>query len=179
MRFGMGYASWTGGGMAGRGRGAGGGRGRRMFDAGELKLVLLALIADAPRHGYDLIREIEARAGGGYAPSPGVIYPTLTLLADMGLIEEQEAEGTRKRFAVTGAGRAELAAQAEPVADLFARLTSLGAHHARTGAGPIHRARANLRTAIQQRLGREEVDVETLHAVAAILDDAAQKIERL
>ena len=66
---------------AGRGR-------RRMFGSGELRLVLLKLIADEPRHGYDLIRAIEELTGGDYAPSPGVVYPTLTMLADMGLIEE-------------------------------------------------------------------------------------------
>jgi len=179
MQFGMGYESWTGGpGMGGRGRHRGGPRGR-VFDGGELKLVLLALIAQAPRHGYDLIREIESRAGGSYAPSPGVIYPTLTLLTDMGLIEEQATEGTRKRFAVTEAGTAQLAADGEQVADLFARLAALADRHARTDAGPIHRARANLRAAIHHRLSGANVDSDTLHAVAAILDDAAQKVERL
>ena len=56
------------------------------------------LIADEPRHGYDLIRAIEELTGGEYAPSPGVIYPTLTLLQDMALIEEAEADGPRKGF---------------------------------------------------------------------------------
>ncbi len=176
MRFGMGYASWTGGpGMGGR---RGGPRGRVM-DGGELKAVLLALIAESPRHGYDLIREIEGRTGGAYAPSPGVVYPTLTLLTDMGLIEEQASDGARKRFAATGAGVAEVAQDAARVADLFTRLKALGEHHARTDAGPIHRARANLRAAIHHRLSGEHVDIDTLHAVAAILDEAAQKVERL
>ena len=64
-----------------------------MFESGELRLVLLKLIADEPRHGYDLIRAIEELTGGEYAPSPGVVYPTLTLLQDMGLIEEAAGEG--------------------------------------------------------------------------------------
>jgi hypothetical protein len=71
----------------------GGRRSRRMFESGELRLVLLKLIADEPRHGYDLIRAIEDLTGGEYAPSPGVVYPTLTLLQDMGLIEEAPAKG--------------------------------------------------------------------------------------
>ena len=75
--------------------GRGGGR-RRMFESGELRLVLLKLIADEPRHGYDLIRAIEELTGGEYAPSPGVVYPTLTMLQDMGLIEEAAGEGARK-----------------------------------------------------------------------------------
>ena len=68
-------------------------RPQRMFEGGELRLVLLKLIADEPRHGYDLIRAIEELTGGEYAPSPGVVYPTLTLLQDMGLIEEAAGEG--------------------------------------------------------------------------------------
>jgi hypothetical protein len=73
----------------------GGGRRPRMFDGSELRLVLLRLIADEPRHGYDLIRAIEALTGGAYAPSPGVIYPTITLLDEMGFIEEQQSQGAR------------------------------------------------------------------------------------
>jgi hypothetical protein len=69
-----------------------------MFESGELRLVLLKLIADQPRHGYDLMRAIEELSGGSYAPSPGVVYPTLTMLQDMGFIEEAEGSGSRKAF---------------------------------------------------------------------------------
>src|SRR5205085_5536627 len=89
-------------------RGRHGRRSRRMFEGGELRLVLLKLIADEPRHGYDLIRAIEDLTGGEYAPSPGIIYPTLTLLQDMGLIEEAAGEGARKPFQATDEGRAHL-----------------------------------------------------------------------
>jgi len=155
-----------------------GGRGRRMFDGSELRLILLKLFEEQPRHGYDLIREIEERSGGAYAPSPGVIYPTLTMLDDMGLVESK-AEGARKAFAITEAGAAELADKAEEVAALFERLAALGEHQARTSGGPIRRAMGNLRAVLQERLGGSEVDPETLHAVADILDEAARKIERL
>jgi len=90
------------------GSGRRGRRSRRMFESGELRLVLLKLIADEPRHGYDLIRAIEELTGGEYAPSPGVIYPTLTLLQDMGLIEEAKEKGPRKPFQVTDEGRKHL-----------------------------------------------------------------------
>ncbi|HWK36392.1 PadR family transcriptional regulator [Sphingomonas sp.] len=157
------------------------GRGRRrMFDGSELRLVLLRLIADQPRHGYDLIKEIEERTGGAYAPSPGVVYPTLTLLADMGHIEEQQSDGARKLFAVTPAGEAELEAKAEEVAALMARIAHLAEHRERSSGGPpIRRAIGNLRSAIGDRMSAEDADAETMHAVAAILDEAAQKIERL
>lgn len=155
------------------------GRGRRMFDGGELRLVLLRLIAEQPRHGYDLIREIEARTGGAYAPSPGVVYPTITLLDDMGMIEERKAEGAKKQFAITPAGEALLAERAAEVDALFARLAEAGAERQRTDGGPIRRAMGNLRQVLHQRLSDEDLDTDRLHEVAALLDEVAQKIERL
>lgn len=156
-----------------------GGRRRRVFDSGELQLVLLKLIADQPRHGYELIRAIEELTGGAYVPSPGVIYPTLTLLQDMGRIEEATAEGPRKPFAVTAEGSAELEAKKQEVEALFARLAELASMRERTDGGPVRRAMGNLRTVLLDRLGRDGVQAETMHEVAAILDEAARKIERL
>src|SRR6478752_7239299 len=111
FHFDFGDEGWSGG---RRGR-----RARRMFESGELRLVLLKLIADEPRHGYDLIRAIEDLTGGEYAPSPGVIYPTLTLLQDMGQIEEAPSKGARKPFQVTDEGRAELEEKSEEIEGLF------------------------------------------------------------
>jgi len=156
-----------------------GGRRRRVFDSGELRLVLLKLIADQPRHGYELIRAIEELSGGSYVPSPGMVYPTLTLLQDMGQIEEATSEGARKPFAVTEAGTAELAAKKEEVEALFARLAQLGAASRRTDVAPVRRAMQNLRTVLLYRLNRDDVKAETLHQVTDILDEAARKIERL
>ena len=160
--------------------GWGGRRGRRgrMFESGELRLVLLKLIADEPRHGYDLIRAIEDLTGGEYAPSPGVIYPTLTLLQDMGLIEEAAGEGPRKPFQVTDEGRKHLEEREEEVEALFERLRDLAPREG-TSAGPaIGRAVKNLMTALRHRIGRDGLDDELLHEIAGILDEAAQKIER-
>ena len=159
--------------------GDGRGRRRRLFDSGELRLVLLKLIADQPRHGYELIRAIEELSGGLYVPSPGVVYPTLTLLQDMGQIEEAGSEGPRKAFAATPDGTAELAAKKEEVEALFARLAQLATARQRADPAPIRRAMGNLRTVLLYRLERDDVRAETLHEVAAILDEAAQKIERL
>jgi DNA-binding PadR family transcriptional regulator len=175
--------------MAGRGWGGDwgseweGGRGRRgrrrMFEAGELRLVLLKLIADQPRHGYDLIRAIEEMTGGDYAPSPGVVYPTLTMLEDMGLIEEDRAEGSRKLYAATEAGRAYLEERVEEVEALMGRLEKLGAKRARGEGIPIGRAMGNLARVLAHRLSSDDVDRDLLHEVAGIIDEAAQKIERL
>src|SRR6266853_1696196 len=156
-----------------------GGRRRRIFDSGELRLVLLKLIADQPRHGYELIRAIEELSGGLYVPSAGMVYPILTLLQDMGHIEEATPGGARKQFTVTAEGTEHLAARRQEVEALFARLSELASARQRTDGGPIRRAMENLRAALMYRLNRDTVETETLHAAAAILDDAAQKIERL
>jgi DNA-binding PadR family transcriptional regulator len=167
---------WGNGGPGGRGP-----RGRRMFEGGELRLVLLRLIADQPRHGYDLIRAIEEMTHGTYAPSPGVVYPTLTMLQDMGLIEESAATAgsTRKLFTVTAEGRAHLAEKAEEIDSLMGRLSGAGAEQRRAGGAPIKRAVGNLLSALWHRVTREEMDEDRLHEIAEILDEAARKIERL
>ena len=160
-------------GPRGRGRGR-----RRMFESGELRLVLLKLIADEPRHGYDLIRAIEDLTGGEYAPSPGVVYPTLTLLQDMGLIEEAPGDGPRKPFQVTDEGRKHLEERSEEVEALLERLRDL-APSEHPSAGPaIGRAVKNLMTALSHRVRHDGLNDELLHEIAGILDEAAQKIER-
>ena len=162
----------------GGGRGRGRGR-RRVFESGELRLVLLKLIADEPRHGYDLIRAIEDLTGGEYAPSPGVIYPTLTLLQDMGLIEEAPGDGPRKPFQVTDEGRAHLEEKSEEVDGLFERLGDLRPSQHAEGASPIWRAMRNLGMAIRHRVTHGEITEETKFELAALIDELAQKIERL
>jgi DNA-binding PadR family transcriptional regulator len=189
MRFGHGYGRWLGGGFAhggmdgghhrGWGRGERGGGRRRVFDGGELRLVLLALLEDQPRHGYDLIREIEERTGGSYAPSPGVVYPTLTMLDEMGHIDEVKEEGARKRFAITDAGRQHLAEKRDEVDALLERLSALGQEEGRTGAAPIKRAMIGLGMALRDTLGAARGRTDLVHDVAAIIDEAARKIERL
>ena len=155
------------------------GRGRRVFDASELQLVLLKLLSEQPRHGYDLIRAIEELTGGAYSPSPGVVYPTLTLLSEMGHIREDQSEGSRKTYAVTPDGQAFLDARKSEVAALMARLAEMASERARFDNVPVRRAMMNLRAVLMHRLGEEAVKPETLHAVTAIIDDAAQRIERL
>jgi DNA-binding PadR family transcriptional regulator len=153
-------------------------RARRMFEGGELRLVLLKLIADEPRHGYDLIRAVEEMTGGEYAPSPGVVYPTLTLLQDMGLIEEAPGEGPRKPFQVTDEGRQYLDERAEEIEALLERLEDLKPRH--SDAGPaIGRAVIRFLTALSHRVGRDGFNDDLLHEIAGVLDEAAQKIERI
>src|SRR5690242_13738947 len=82
-----------------------GGRLGRMFDQGDLRYVLLQLITEKPRHGYELIKEIEEKFGGMYSPSPGIVYPNLSLLEELGYLRsEAAAEGTRKLYTITEEG---------------------------------------------------------------------------
>ncbi|ARU16269.1 PadR family transcriptional regulator [Croceicoccus marinus] len=166
------------GALAGDHRGRG--RGRRMFGHGQLRLVLLELIGRQERHGYELIRAVEALTGGRYAPSPGAVYPTLAMLADEGLIAEAEghADSARKPFTVTEAGKAHLAGEAEKVAQIFARLKAMDEGDPRESP-PVRRAVGNLLVATRNRAQAAGFTDEVAHRIAAILDEAAGRIERL
>jgi len=170
--FGHGWRGDSGEGRSGRGR-------RRVFDSSELRLVLLKLIADQPRHGYELIRAIEELTGGSYVPSPGMVYPTLTMLDEMGHVAEVKSDGARKAFTVTPDGTVHLLERKAEVDALFARLAELASLQERTDAAPVRRAMNNLREVLIHRLGREGVQKQTVHDAVAIIDEAAQKIERL
>ena len=162
------------------GRRGGGGRGRgRMFAGGELRLLLLKLIGDETRHGYELIKAIEELTGGNYAPSPGVVYPTLSLLLDEGMIAERADDTPRKAFAITAEGEVELSGRSDEAEALIARLVALNEEDDARRAPPIARAVGNLFTALRDRATGGELDRDTIHAVAEILDEAARRIERL
>jgi DNA-binding PadR family transcriptional regulator len=151
-----------------------------MFDRGELRLVLLKLIAEQPRHGYDLIKAMEELSDGHYSPSPGVIYPALAMLADEGLIAEQDSEDQRRKFAITQAGEAVLEKEADAAAEAYERLAELGEHAERGREPSIERASVNLFTAVRQRMSTRDEDEEDLaHRIAEIFDETARKIERL
>jgi DNA-binding PadR family transcriptional regulator len=159
----------------GRGRG----RRRAQLNAEEMRLLLLFLIGDKPRHGYDLIKAVEELTDGSYVPSAGVVYPTLTMLLDMGHIEELPGEGARKTYQITQEGRAFLEEQGEAMQEILERLDSMGSSRRTARELPqLGRAVKNLMTALSHRVGRDGIDDELLHEIAAILDEAAQKIER-
>jgi DNA-binding PadR family transcriptional regulator len=149
--------------------------GRRLFDYGELRLLLLAMIAERPRHGYELIKAVEERFGGSYSPSPGVIYPTLSWLEDMGYAAIDAEEGGRKRYRITPEGEAFLVANRAAADALLSRIGPAG-----PGAvpAPVVRAMENLKLAMRLRLWRGPLDPATAESIAAALDAAAQTVER-
>jgi DNA-binding PadR family transcriptional regulator len=152
-----------------------GGRLARFLEHGDLRLLVLHLIAEKPRHGYEIIKAIEDLAGGAYAPSPGVVYPTLTLLEDIGQISA-EADGARKIFSVTDEGRKALAENQTVVETLLARIASSPSHERSL---PIMRAVENLRTVLKLKLGATERKAEVIRQIVNVLDETVRRIEEL
>ena len=159
--------------------GRGGGRRRRMFGSGELRLVLLKLLGDEPRHGYELIKAIEDLTGGSYAPSPGTVYPTLSLLEDEGAITPAKGDETRKAYEATDEGRKELEARAEEVERIMERLSGHGEHRRAYATPEMFRAVGNLATVLKNRARTGKLDEDTVREIVDLVDELAKKIERL
>jgi len=160
------------------GHGRHGGAMRRMFDQGDLRLVVLALLGQQPRHGYELIKEIEQLSGGLYAPSPGVIYPLLTMLEELGLAQQEPSEGVKKLFALTEQGQAELADKRADAEHLLQRLAAAKERFSSGRSPQLVRAMENLKLALRLRMERGPLTEAKLQEVAAALDAAAQAVER-
>src|SRR6266567_1459706 len=110
----------------------------RFFAHGDLRLVILHLIAEKPCHGYEIIKAIEEQAGGAYSPSPGVIYPTLNLLEELGHVTVSVGDGAKKRHTITAEGRAYLEAHRRSLDALLARMEEASRVH---GGGPAPQIR--------------------------------------
>ena len=153
-------------------------RSSRVFDHGDLRWVVLRLLADKPSHGYELIKAIEDRLAGAYSPSPGSVYPTLALLEDLGhIVPADGAGGARKAYAVTEEGRAALERHRPEVDAIFGKIDQVAAR-AGSGVSPrILRALEGVKLALRLRLHRGGLtDAQIADAVAA-LEAAARTIE--
>ncbi|ABD88769.1 PadR family transcriptional regulator [Rhodopseudomonas palustris] len=175
------------------GRGAGGETIRvgRMLGQGDLKVIALALIAEQPRHGYDIIKVIEEKTAGWYAPSPGVVYPTLTFLEEVGHLTSQP-EGAKKLYVITEEGAGYLADNRAVADAVFDRLAAVGeraaalrprSEDAGRGNGeaselpPLVRAALdNLRDVTGKQLAK---DPEAEAELVAMLARAAGELRRL
>ena len=160
--------------------GRGGGRsGRigRLLEHGDLRFVLLALLEEQPRHGYELIKALEERTGGAYRPSPGVVYPTLSLLEDEGFVRPAAGDSARKLYEVTDEGRAALQENRVSVNAVFGRMEEAAARSHATGPR-VGRAMTNLGMALQQRLADPALDAETLDRIVRVIDEAAAAVEK-
>lgn len=148
----------------------------RMFGAADLRYVILQLISEKPSYGYEIIKSIQERLGGTYAPSPGIIYPMLTMLEEMGHASVV-TEGTRKLYTITADGAKALAENKAIVDALFARMDDIKAQYASQRPQQVERAIENLRMALRMKMG--SLTTEQIHAITDIIDAAAKQIERV
>jgi DNA-binding PadR family transcriptional regulator len=176
----------------GRGGGGGGRHGRgdadfspherrreRMFESGDIKLLVLHILRQQPSHGYDIIRVIGELVGGDYTPSPGTIYPALTYLEDLGHIQAIEQDGGRKRYQITPQGETELQSQEAAVQAVLKRLEHVRLRQAGHRPPELVRAMENLKTAMRLKFGTATPDAQVVQRIAAVIDQAALDIERL
>jgi len=186
---GRGWRRHGGHGFGGR-HGFGGGdmvRAGRMLATGDLRLIALALIAEQPRHGYEIIKLLEEKTEGWYSPSPGIVYPTLTYLEEAGYVTAQ-AEGAKKLYTITAEGRAHLEENRDLVDAVLERLAAVGRKIARMrrrlgeddrdSQGPkltrlVRAALDDLRDEAGKRL---EMDAEDETKIVEILAQAAAKL---
>jgi DNA-binding PadR family transcriptional regulator len=157
-------------------RGFGGGR---LFDAGDLKLVILKLLSEEPSYGYQLMKKMEERLAGGYTPSAGVIYPTLTMLEEEGLATAATSADNKKVYTVTPAGLGFLEENKERVAELFARLEEARGGFERGNRPEIMKAFMNLRGAVMARVFRGNVTAEQIKKITEAINAAARAIDEL
>jgi DNA-binding PadR family transcriptional regulator len=168
--FGWGPRPWGWGGRGGRRR-------RHLFESGDMKYVILKLLRDKPRHGYEVMKELEEQLHGCYSPSPGTVYPTLQWLEDEGLVVAKDVEG-KKVYEITDAGRTFLDAHRDVVEDIFERVRDAVDQALGGGMGEINRAvGALLKTVYRTGWRAREEDVRK--RVAELLERAAKEIEAL
>lgn len=168
-------------GRGGRGFGGpfGGGDRERLFDSGELRLVILALLAEKPSYGYEIIKAIEERLSGGYAPSPGVVYPTLTLLEEEGYATVSTTEGSKKLYTVTDLGDDYLKTNQGAIKAIFGRMEQAGRAFGRGRSPQIMRAMMNLGFALKMRAGQGNLTAEQTRKITELIDAAARAISEV
>ena len=156
-----------------------GGRMGRFFEQGDLRFLILTLIEEKPRHGYEIIKAIEDKLLGLYSPSPGVIYPTLTLLEEMGYATVAQAEGNKKLYAITEEGKRFLADN-RPALNLVLEKIAEATRRFGGGVPPqILRAMENLKLALQLRLAKGNLTDEQVGRITAAIDAAVTDVERV
>jgi DNA-binding PadR family transcriptional regulator len=171
-----GFDAWWGPGPRGR---HWRGRAGRLFEQGDLKYVILRLLEEKPRHGYDIIKELESRFGGTYAPSPGTVYPTLTMLEDLGYARSVPEEGGKKIYEITDEGKRHLAEHSSTVNDIFDRIASFVEGFTDAPMMDVNNAFRRFAKATFATATSHIRDKEKLEAIKTIIQRAADEIESL
>jgi DNA-binding PadR family transcriptional regulator len=148
----------------------------RIFEHGDLRLVIMALLAEKPRYGYEIIKALEERVGGGYTPSPGVVYPTLTLLEEVGHATVADEHNGRRLYTLSPEGLAFFQANRTLADSILARVAEASVSR-RGPPNSVLRAMENLGVAIRLRLKGRAASDEQIRIIAAAIDAAAKAVE--
>jgi len=154
-------------------------RAGRMFEQGDLRYVVLRLLEEKPRHGYEIIKALEERFGGAYAPSPGAVYPILQLLEDLGYARVVPGDDAKKVYEITDAGRAHLAENQSTVDNVFERMSKIVGHFLDEPMTEVHAAFRDVGKATYSRANVSVRDEARLKQIVEILKRAAKEIEEL
>jgi DNA-binding PadR family transcriptional regulator len=155
------------------------GRMGRMFEQGDLKYVILRLLEEKPRHGYEIIKELEDRFGGAYSPSPGTVYPTLTMLEDIGYAKATQDEGGRKVYEITPEGSAYLKEHSSTVDSIFERIARFMEGFLDAPMMDVNHAFRRVARAAYGNASRNVNDAEKLKRIREILERTAAELEQL
>ncbi|MEA5104912.1 MULTISPECIES: PadR family transcriptional regulator [unclassified Pantoea] len=151
-------------------------RRERMLDASDIRLLMLHFLANSSAHGYELIKSVEELSKGEYSPSPGIIYPNLTLLEEMDAIRVVDAQASRKAYALNESGVALLAENRDNVDAIIERLTSLAILVNNRSIPQVEQAIHLIKHTLNHRLAQEDISAESLEIVIEALHQAAEKI---
>lgn len=150
-------------------------RGPRMFDPGALRLVVLGLIAEEPRHGYDIIKALGEKFQGSYSPSPGAIYPMLQMLEEADLVSS-ETSGNKRLFSITAEGRAYLEENAAELDRITAQIAQVAGRMTGVAIGEELKA---LRSTIHAKMRGAEWSAEQIEKARAVLERARRELDGL
>lgn len=149
-----------------------------MFESGEMKYVILTLLREKPRHGYEVIKALEERMGGCYTPSAGTVYPTLQLLEDQGYVRAVDADG-KKVYHVTDEGIAFLEEHKDLITDILDRVRDTLRHVAGGAMGDLNEAMARITASAYREAWRRGPDDKRTRSIVEILRRAADEIRDL
>ncbi|MBK0002169.1 PadR family transcriptional regulator [Erwinia sp. S38] len=153
-------------------------RREKMLDGSDIRLLVLHFLSQGDAHGYELIKAIEDLSKGEYTPSPGIIYPSLTLLEETAMIAAIDPQAARKAYRLEPQGRDWLQRNQPDLVIIMQRLSSLAVLVHNRSVPEVERAIHNMKTALNSRLSQQDISQETLYAIVDALDEAAKKIER-
>lgn len=154
-------------------------RGGRVFEQGDLKYVILRLLEEKPRHGYEIIKELEDRFAGAYSPSPGTVYPTLTMLEDLGYARVTQDEKGRKTYEITPEGSAYLKENSTTVDSIFERIGRFMEGFLDAPMMEVNNSFRKVARAVYSHAARNVNDADRLKRIREILDRAAAEIDQM